>query len=87
MKIFVIVSTRGASRISAAMREQKLAHFDIREDAWLLASNSTTREIADGLGMREGQNGSGLVCLIEGYSGRLPKDAWEWMRIYEAKSE
>jgi hypothetical protein len=87
MKVFIVVATRAAAAVSAAIRSKNLAHFEIKEDTWLIASDSTTRSLAEDLGIRGGQTGSGLVCLIEGYSGRLPKDAWEWLGLYEAKSE
>jgi hypothetical protein len=87
MRVYIVLAKDGAESISDAIREQKLPHYEIKDDAWLVASNDTTRELAAGLGIRGGEKGSGLVCLIQSYSGRLPKDAWEWLGIHEAKSE
>lgn len=87
MRVFVVVATSGAAAILTAIKAQKLPYYPLRDDAWMVASGSTTRALAEGLGIRGGTTGSGLVCLIEGYSGRLPKDAWEWLTLYEAKSE
>jgi hypothetical protein len=87
MSVFVIVATRDPGKILEEIRQRELAHFKVTADSWLVAAGGTTRELAESLGIRSGENGSGLVCRIEGYSGRLAKDAWEWLSIHEARSE
>jgi hypothetical protein len=87
MRVFVIVATRNADNIGNAIRSSNLENFELRSDAWLVASNSTTRALAESLGIRNGTNGSGLVSLMEGYSGRLPRDAWDWLSLHEAQNE
>jgi hypothetical protein len=87
MRVFIVVATITPPKVGEAITSLKLANYPLRSDAWLVASESTTRELAEKLGIRGGENGAGLVCLIEGYSGRLVKDAWEWLALHEAKSE
>jgi hypothetical protein len=86
MRVFVIIATQRASQIAAAIEEKALSKYDLKDDAWLVASSGTTRELAESLGIRGGQSGSGLVCLIDGYSGRLASDAWEWLRLHSVES-
>jgi hypothetical protein len=60
MRVYIVLAKDGAESISDAIREQKLPHYEIKDDAWLVASNDTTRELAAGLGIRGGEKGSGL---------------------------
>jgi hypothetical protein len=53
----------------------------------LLAQKKTTKNLAETLGIRGGESGASLVCLVENYSGRLPSEAWEWIRAHENKDE
>jgi hypothetical protein len=87
MKVFVVISTRNATGVADAIRNENLEYFVIKGDAWLVAFDGTTRALAEKLGIRGGESGPGLVCSIDGYSGRLPKDAWEWLNLHEAKSD
>jgi hypothetical protein len=89
MRVFIVVSTRAESQndLQAQISNEGFAHYKIRTDTWLVAAEGTTREVAEKIGIRSGATGPGLVCRIESYSGRLPKDAWEWLALYEAKGE
>lgn len=85
MRVFVVVATRNPTQIRNAVGSLNLENFEIRDDTWLVASDSTTRALAENLGIRGGQNGSGFVGLIEAYSGRLSRDAWDWLSLHEAQ--
>ena len=87
MRVFVVIGRSQPKQIATAIESRGLASFEVDHNAWMVASDGTTREVAERLGIRNGENGTGLVCLIESYSGRLPADAWEWLKVYEAKSE
>lgn len=87
MKVFVVIATTNPSRIGNTIQTAKFPSFALRDDAWLVASDATTREVAERLGIRGGESGSGIVCSINGYSGRMPKDVWEWLALHEAQSE
>ena len=87
MRVFIVVATRGSDAILRQIRSHNFPHYAVRNDAWLVASDSTTRELAESLEIRSGTAGAGLVCSIETYSGRLPKDVWEWLSLHEAKGE
>jgi hypothetical protein len=87
MRVFVVIATRDGSKVQAALQEKQYQNFPVREDAWLVAFNGTTRELAENLGIRGGQTSPGLVCAISGYGGRLPKEAWEWLGLHEVTSE
>ncbi len=89
MPIFIVVATRKVKSPSfaEAIQRENLKYYELKDDAWLLSYKGTTRELADLLGIRGGETGPGIVCLIESYSGRLPRDVWEWLKIYEGENE
>jgi hypothetical protein len=89
MPVFIVVSTRKnkAPSVAAAIQRENLKHYELKDDAWLVSYKGTTRELAELLRIREGETGPGIVCLIENYSGRLPRDAWEWLRVHEGENE
>jgi hypothetical protein len=87
IRVFVVIATRGQGRIKDALVDQEVEYFEIKTDAWLVASDNTTRALAEKLGIRNGEKGAGLVVSIDTYSGRLPKDTWEWLRLHEAEGE
>jgi hypothetical protein len=87
MAIFIVVATRTSAEIEKAIKAEGISYFPIKDDTWLVSWNGgISRELADKLGIRDGKNGPGFVALIGGYSGRLPKDAWEWMTLHESDS-
>lgn len=86
MKVFLIVATRNATAMADEATQKGFAMRNIREGAWLLAANLTTQEVSEQIGMRDGRIGSGVVCEMRSYNGRLPKDIWEWVTLQEAKS-
>jgi hypothetical protein len=89
MPIFIVIATRKGKSPSfvEAIKRENIKYYELKDDAWLLSYKGTTRELADLLGIREGDTGPGIVCLVESYSGRLPRDAWEWLKIYEGTNE
>jgi hypothetical protein len=87
MRAFVVIATRDSPKVQTALREKGYQYYTVNSDVWLVAFDGTTRQLAEELGVRSGQTGPGLVCAISGYSGRLPKEAWEWLALHEAKNE
>lgn len=87
MRVFVVISTSSPPAVLSAIQRLNHAHYAVKPDVWLVAAETTTRELTEALGIRGGENGAGLVCAISSYGGRLPKEAWEWLGLYEAKSE
>jgi hypothetical protein len=85
MRVFVVVATRDGPKVEAALKEYQ--HLPVKDDVWLVAFDGTTRELAQNIGIRSGDTSPGLVCAISGYSGRLPKEAWEWLSLHEVASE
>lgn len=84
MRIFAVIATKNPPDIGRKIRDE-LTNFQIKDDVWLVAASGTTREFAEQLGIRGGETDSGLVCSIESYSGRLPKDAWEWLAVHKVE--
>jgi len=85
--VFVVVATGNAPKVLAAIQAKNYAYYTVKSDVWLVAFDGTTRELAESTGIRSGESGPGLTCLITGYSGRLPKEAWEWLGVHEVRSE
>lgn len=91
MRVFIVVATGNAPgaapKVLAAIQEKQFPYLPIKGDVWFVAFDGTTRELAESIGIRGGETSAGVVCPIAGYSGRLPKDAWDWLAIHETKSE
>jgi hypothetical protein len=87
MNLFIVVATRGAEEISASIENSGFANYVVKDDTWLVFSNTSARRLSERLGIRGGENGSGLICLVEDYSGRLPSEAWQWLRNEGAQDE
>jgi hypothetical protein len=50
-------------------------------DTWLVAYEGTTKSLAEKLGIRSGEVGTGVVFPISNYSGRASSDTWEWLGL------
>jgi hypothetical protein len=87
MRVFVVVATRDGPKVQAALSERQYQHLPVKGDVWLVAFDGTTKELAQNIGIRGGETSPGLVCAISAYSGRLPKEAWEWLSLHEVTSE
>lgn len=84
MPIFIVISTtHPRTKVGTEIANKDLPHFKVDDGVWLVSASRTTQQVAEDLGIRGGENGSGLVCSVSNWSGRLPKDAWEWFRLYE----
>jgi hypothetical protein len=88
MPIFVVIATKNASdveaRIDALASEPGRAidrFYPLRGDTWFVSYRGTTKELAEMLGIRQGETGSGVVVSIENYSGRASNDLWEWLKL------
>jgi uncharacterized protein YbjT (DUF2867 family) len=79
--MFMVAVTRNAHAVEQAIEELKVPYYDLRPDLFVLPYEGTARDLADKLGIRGGEKGSGLVVLIGGYSGRAPSDFWEWLKV------
>lgn len=87
MRIFMVMSSRDPDKLAEKISKSGYENFKIKSDSWFVSADGTTREVAEKLGIRGGETGPGIVCLVESYSGRLPKEAWEWLGLREARSE
>lgn len=56
-------------------------YYELTDNAWLVRFEGTTRQLADRLGIRGGEAGSGLVASMASYSGRAPSELWEWLKV------
>lgn len=87
MRVFVVIASGDAAKVESALQNKQYPFFSVRADVWLVAAEGTTRELAENIGIRGGETSPGLVCAISGYSGRLRKEAWEWLALHEATNE
>jgi hypothetical protein len=76
-QVFAVIATRGAE----VQKLPEPSYYEIKDDAWLVSYEGTTRQLAERLGIRGGESGSGLVILAAGYSGRASSDVWEWLTV------
>jgi hypothetical protein len=83
MPVFVVIATKNPQAIGEKIyADHPDSHLKIKDDVWLIDCKSTTRELAEALGMRSGVSGSGLVILMGNYSGRASADVWEWLNLH-----
>jgi hypothetical protein len=89
MPVFVVIATRGADQIGERVGtlDGIKARFPIKDDAWLVTYEGTTRSLAEELGIRSGDSGSGLVFPIANYAGRAASELWEWLKLHMPKDE
>jgi hypothetical protein len=81
-QMFVVIATRGAERIQAAIEALPLdTYYELKSDTWFVLYEGTTKRLAESLGIRTGTNGSGVVAPISGYSGRASSDFWDWIKV------
>lgn len=86
-QVFLIVGLKNASAIGERIRELSVRSLPLKDDSWL-AIYGTTRELAEALGIRRGEIGaSGLVVLVDNYSGRAPSEVWECLKVNWPQNE
>lgn len=81
MPMFLVVATDNSEAIRQAIEELKVEYYDLKDDIFFFPYPGTAKQLAEKLGIQEGENGSGLVIQIDGYSGRAPADFWPWMNL------
>ena len=83
-QVFAVIATRGADRVREALAQQMSGDsvYELKSDVWLVSYEGTTRKLAEALGIRGGESGTGLVFPIGGYSGRASNDVWEWLKLH-----
>jgi hypothetical protein len=61
----------------------------IKDDAYLIDFNGTTRELAEKIGIRGSEAGeaTGIVFSIRNFSGRAPAEVWEWLSLHKPDRE
>jgi hypothetical protein len=84
MPVFVVVVKRGAER--AAKEIDRLPDdtvYQLADNSWLIDYDGTTRTLAENIKVRGDDAGiTGIVFLIDSYSGRFATDAWEWLGLH-----
>ena len=61
-------------------------YTDEAPSAYFVSYNGTTRELAEAIGLSDGESGTGIVIPVSNYYGYAAKDLWEWIRIYEQET-
>jgi len=81
-QIFAVVATRQAAEIRREVEKlPEHSFYELTDDSWLVAYEGTTRQLAERLGIRSGDAGSGLVIQAAAYSGRASNDLWDWLKV------
>jgi hypothetical protein len=90
MTIFAIISPQGqlAQPLRVAIETSaEYQHTRVNDGFWLVAAVGTAKDIADKLGVSEGQKGSAIVLEVASYWGRASPDLWSWIKTnWEATS-
>ncbi len=83
MAIFTIIKQPGpnAEKLGSSISAKyPLHHYDLGDGAWLVAGVGTAKDIADRLGISDGDNGSALVVEAASYYGRANPAIWTWIK-------
>lgn len=84
---FIIAATSNRPAVEQAIDRESgrpappIAALKIDDGVWLATFDGTTRQLAEMLGIRSGETGSGIVCAFSTYSGRQPGEVWEWLKV------
>ncbi len=86
-QMFTVIATKGAERVQQEiMKLPEDSFYELKPDTWLVAYSGTSRKLAEQLGIRGGENGSGIVVSVDGYAGRATGDFWEWVQTQWPKN-
>ncbi len=81
-QIFAVIATRQAADIRLEIEKlPEHSFYELTDDSWLVAYEGSTRQLAEHLGIRSGDTGSGLVVEAAAYSGRATNDLWDWLKV------
>lgn len=81
MAIFAVIITKGVESIRARIETECQAWHQLTDDVFLVSyKGATTQELAEALGIRKGETGSGVTIPVTNYSGRADPNVWEWLR-------
>ena len=58
-------------------------YTDEAPTTYFVSYNGTTRELAEAIGLSNGESGTGIVIPVSNYYGYAAKDLWEWINIHE----
>lgn len=89
MTVFVVVVRSNAESVAATVDAKIDAsnRYNLTDDTWLIDFDGTARALSEILGIRDGSIGTGIVFPTTNYSGRAPRDIWEWLRAHIAARE
>ena len=93
MPAFVVIAINNPSeteaRITQSFKEEDW--FVIKNGAWLVDYEGTTRQLADKLELRKPSEGmakhTGIVFAISNYFGIAVPDTWEWLNARVTRRE
>jgi hypothetical protein len=81
MSVFVVIGRTNPNSIrEAVVRQYGANHYQFSESSWFVQDNGTTKDVADKLGIVNGELGAqGVVLRFDAYSGFAPADGWKWL--------
>ena len=82
MPVFLIVSEAENPVLKEKIKDSyPKDHFVLSHNQWLLDAEETTEEVAEKLGIRQGEAGPAIVFGVESQSGFHRKSVWEWLKL------
>lgn len=80
MGLFAILSPTENPKLEASIKEKFPDNYKITSTQWVVSSKGTAQQIADKVGISEGDVGNGVVLSFNNYWGRADAGLWEWMK-------
>jgi hypothetical protein len=86
-QMFTVIATKGAERVQQEIKKlPEDSVYELKPDTWPVAHSGTTRKLAEQLGIRGGENGSGIAVAVDGYAGHATGDFREWAQAQWPKN-
>jgi hypothetical protein len=81
MANFVIIPLPSSNEVLDKLLPEKFGNdsFNLKNGSWLVSFQGTSKQLADDIGITEGNPCEGVVLNFSGYWGRATPDLWEWI--------
>jgi hypothetical protein len=80
MTVFAIMGLSNLEKLAAEIARVYPADFlRISTTHWFVVDKLTSKEVAEKLGIPDGQTADAVVVATSGYWGRAQNQVWEWL--------
>lgn len=83
MPTFLIVSSEAKPDLAKKIKDTFGGEefYTLGADQWLVEADETTQDVAEKLGVRQGDFGQAVVFRVDTWSGYHVTSLWEWLQL------